>query len=95
VGSPAAGVALRQGPGWAGPAREYLDSVVGWLDGSEAMGSGHGELEDRLLAASREQYRLLLQGHLDERARRERRLGGVTGSDGVAGPGWRTAISGS
>jgi hypothetical protein len=86
VGSLAAGVALPQGPGWAGPAREYLDSVVGWLDGPEAMGSGHGELENRLQVASREQYRLLFQGHLDERARRETRRTGVTGSDGVARP---------
>jgi hypothetical protein len=35
---------------------------------------------------SREQYRLLLQGHLDERARREKRRRGVTGSDGVPRP---------
>lgn len=73
-------------PGWAGPAREYLESVVGWLDGPAAQGAGHGELEDRLLVCSREQYRLLLQGHLDERARRERRRSGVMGSDGVARP---------
>ena len=48
--------------GWADPAREHLNSVVGWLDGPEAMGAEHGELEDRLRVHSREQYRLLLQG---------------------------------
>src|SRR5674476_731744 len=76
--------------GWADPAREYLDSVVNWLDGPEAMGAGHGDLEARLQVYSREQYRLLLQGHLDERARLEKRRGGVTGSDGVPRPRART-----
>jgi hypothetical protein len=60
--------------------------MVVWLDGPEAMATQHGELEERLQVHSREQYRLLLQGHLDERARRERRRGGVTGSDGVPRP---------
>jgi len=50
------------------------------------MGAGHGELEARLQVDAREQYRLLLQGHLDQRAARERRRGQVTGSDGVARP---------
>jgi hypothetical protein len=57
--------------------------VVAWLDGPEAMGAGHGELEARLQVDAREQYRLLLQGHLDERAVRERRREEVSGSDGV------------
>jgi len=74
------------GAGWAGPVRRYLESVVQWLDGPEAMGAGHGELEARLQVHSREQYRLLLQGHLDERARLERRRTGVTGSDSVSRP---------
>src|SRR5207344_3660888 len=74
------------GAGWAGPARRYLESVVEWLDGPEAMGAGHGELEARLQVHSREQYRLLLQGHLDERARREACRHGVTGSDGRSRP---------
>lgn len=60
--------------------------MVAWLDGPEAMATEHGDLEDRLQVHSREQYRLLLQGHLDERARRERRRPGVTGSDGVLRP---------
>jgi hypothetical protein len=46
------------GAGWAGPVRRYLESVVEWLDGPEAMGAGHGELEARLQVHSREQYRL-------------------------------------
>jgi hypothetical protein len=74
------------GAEWAGPARRYLESVVAWLDGPEASAAGHGELEARLQVHSREQYRLLLQGHLDERARLELRRSGVTGSDGVLRP---------
>jgi hypothetical protein len=74
------------GAGWAGPVRRYLESVVEWLDGPEAMGAGHGVLEARLQVHSREQYRLLLQGHLDERARLEKRRSAVTGSDGVSRP---------
>jgi hypothetical protein len=74
------------GAGWAGPVRRYLESVVEWLDGPEAMGAGHGQLEARLQVHSREQYRLLLQGHLDERARLEKRHSAVTGSDGVSRP---------
>jgi len=69
--------------GWVGPAREHLESVVAWLDSPQAMDAGHGELEARLQVDAREQYRLLLQGHLDERAERERRREEVTGSDGV------------
>jgi hypothetical protein len=59
---------------------------VAWLDGTQAMGTGHGDLEERLQVHSREQYRLLLQGHLDERARRELRRADVIGSDGVPRP---------
>ena len=77
---------IGEGPEWARPAREHLDSVVDWLDGPEATGAGHGELEARLQVHSREQYRLLLAGHLDERARREARRHGVTGSDGISRP---------
>ena len=70
------------GVGWAGPAREYLESVVAWLEGPDAMVAGHGELETRLQVDSREQYRLLLQGHLDARAAREPRRKDVTDNDG-------------
>jgi hypothetical protein len=72
--------------GWAGPAQEHWESMVAWLDGSEAMATGHGDLETRLSVQGREQERLLLQGHLYERAARETRRTGVTGSDGVARP---------
>ena len=71
---------------WAGPAWEHWESMVAWLDGSEAMTTGHGDLEARLSVEGREEQRLLFQGHLEERAARERRRTGVTGSDGVARP---------
>jgi hypothetical protein len=68
---------------WARVTREHLESVVAWLDGPEALNAGHGELEARPQIDMREQYRLLLQGHLDARAAREPRRSGVAGSDEV------------
>ena len=59
---------------WAGPAREHWETMVAWLDGPEAMTTGHGDLETRLSVEGREEQRLLFQGHLEERAARERRL---------------------
>jgi hypothetical protein len=58
--------------------------VVSWLEGPAAGEVSHAELEDRLLADSREVFRLLLQGHLDLRAAAETRRGEVRGADGVA-----------
>ena len=78
-----AGAGLDAWPQWTKPIFDHLAPVVAWLDGPEAMATGHGGLEARLQIDSRETYRLLLQGHLDERARREPRLPAVTGSDGV------------
>src|SRR5664280_529884 len=69
---------------WAGPAWEHWETMVAWLDGPEAMTTGHGDLETRLSVEGREQQRLLMQGHLEERAARETRRTGVTGNDGVA-----------
>ena len=81
----AQGSAAPGGPaGWAAPAREFFESVVAWLDGPEAMAADHAQLEQRLLVDQREQYRLLYQGHLDDRAARENRRASVVGSDGTA-----------
>ena len=79
-----AGSGLDAWPQWTGPALDHLSGVVAWLDGTAAMAADHGALEARLQVDSRETYRLLLQGHFDERARREPRLPTVTGSDAVA-----------
>ncbi len=63
--------------------RERFEGTLVWLEGGEASGLAHGELEARLQVDARELYRLLLQDHLDLRAQREIRIGRVAGADGV------------
>jgi hypothetical protein len=63
--------------------REVFAQTGEWLQGPEAAALEHGELEELLEARGREMMRLLLQGHLDLRAARERRQEQVTGPDGV------------
>jgi hypothetical protein len=50
-----------------------FELILGWLDGDQAAGLTHAELEDQLDAAGRELLRQLLQDHLDLRAQRETR----------------------
>ncbi len=69
-------------PGRFAGSRELFDAELMWLSGQEAAGLSHGELEDRLLACSRELHRRLLDEHLELRAERERRIGEVRGVDG-------------
>jgi hypothetical protein len=57
--------------------------VVGWLGGHEAAQLAHAELEDRLSADMREVICQLFQDHLDLRAEREERLGGVRDAHGA------------
>jgi hypothetical protein len=64
--------------------RDRLETVLGWLEGAEAAGASHGELEARLQAESRELFRQLLEEHLQLRAQREHRLAGVRAADGTA-----------
>ncbi|MCA1700301.1 MAG: ISKra4 family transposase [Actinobacteria bacterium] len=70
--------------------------MVEFLRGSEAAGATHEELEARLETVGRELICQLLQDHLDLRAARERRSGGVIDADGVAHnavePGHRRAL---
>ncbi len=66
--------------------RDRFEEVVGFLDGDGASGLSHAELEDRLNTEGRELLRLLFQDHLDLRAEREPRLGGVLDADGVDRP---------
>jgi hypothetical protein len=54
--------------------REAFEAVLGWLEGKEAGGLSHGDLEARLQVAARELFRRLLQDHLDLQAGRETRL---------------------
>jgi hypothetical protein len=63
--------------------RELFESVVGFLDGTQAAGLEHAELETRLQTRSRELFRQLMQDHLDLRAQREQRLPGVIDAEQV------------
>jgi hypothetical protein len=62
--------------------RERFETLVGWLDGTDAAGLTHAELEARLDADGRQLLCQLLQDHLDLRAHRERRVA-VIDAEGV------------
>ncbi len=66
-----------------GRSRARFEALVAWLDGEQAAGLTHAELEARLQVDSRELFRELLQEHLDLRAQQEPRLDQVVGADGV------------
>ena len=78
---------VREQPGAAAGgfacARERFEGIVGWLEGEQAAGFEHAELEARLECEGRELLCALLQDHLDLRAGREHRLAGVADSAGV------------
>src|SRR5437764_304346 len=63
--------------------REQFESLLSFLDGSDAAGLSHAELEDRLDRDGRELLRRLLDDHLALRAVREQRLEQVIGDEGV------------
>jgi len=63
--------------------RERFGSLVGFLDGADAAGLSHAELEEHLDVHGRELLRCLLGDHLALRAVREPRLEQVTGDEGV------------
>ena len=63
--------------------REQFESLLGFLDGSDAAGLSHGELEERLDRDGRELLRRLLDDHLALRAVREQRLEQVIGDEGT------------
>jgi hypothetical protein len=66
-----------------GSSREQFASLVSFLDGADAAGLSHGELEERLDRDGRELLRRLLDDHLAIRAVREQRLEQVVGDEGV------------
>jgi hypothetical protein len=66
-----------------GRSRACFAELVGWLEGSEAAGLSHAELEDQLDRRGRELLRQMLQGQLDLRALQERRAEEVKDADGV------------
>ena len=63
--------------------REQFESLVGFMDGTDAAGLDHAGLEERLDRDGRELLRRLLDDHLALRAVREQRLGSVVGDDEV------------
>jgi hypothetical protein len=64
--------------------REAFEEMLVFLEGDQAAGLTHAELEDQLQSTGRELLRQLYQDHLDLRAERERRLGQVQDASGVA-----------
>jgi hypothetical protein len=64
--------------------RELVESVAGFLEGTEAAGLEHAEWETQLQSRSRDLVRQLMQDHLDLRAQREQRLEEVADAEGVA-----------
>jgi hypothetical protein len=62
--------------------RERFDTVLGFLDGTDAAVLSHSQLEDRLDVEGRQLLRQLFQDHLELRAVRESRVE-VTDADGV------------
>jgi hypothetical protein len=66
--------------------RQCFEAVLGFLDGEEACGFEHGELEEHLERQSRELFRRLFQDHLVVRAQREERLGEVVDAKGIPRP---------
>ena len=64
--------------------RNQFESLVSFLDGTDAAGLSHAELEERLDREGRELFRRLLDDHLALRAVREERLEQVVGDEGVA-----------
>ena len=86
---PRAGAASRRPPGESAggdafaASRERFESLIGFLDGADAAGLSHGELEEHLDVHGRELLRCLLEDHLALRAVREPRLEQVTRDEGV------------
>jgi hypothetical protein len=62
--------------------REQFESLVCFLDGTDAAGLSHAELEERVDRDGRELLRRLLDDHLALRAVREQRLDNVVGDEG-------------
>src|SRR6266508_1509012 len=78
------GAASLQAAGGLASSREQFESLVSFLDGSEAAGLSHAQLEERLDRDGRELLRRLLDDHLELRAVREEWLEEVVGADGTA-----------
>ncbi|MGH9082012.1 MAG: ISKra4 family transposase [Acidimicrobiales bacterium] len=69
-----------------GSSRDCLESIVSYLDGDEAGGLTHAELEEQIEGRGRELLRRLFQDHLVLRVEREVRLGHVADAEGITRP---------
>jgi hypothetical protein len=65
-----------------GGSRVCFEELIGWLEGTEAAGLTHAQLEEQLDRRGRELLRRMYQGQLDLRALREQRVE-VTDAEGV------------
>jgi hypothetical protein len=84
VTGPVTGPAATGGAEGFAASRALFDSTLGFLDGAQAAGLAHAELETHLQQAGRELLRRLMQDHLQLRALREQRLPEVTDAGQVA-----------
>lgn len=66
--------------------RDRFEQVLCWLEGGQAAGLSHGELEDRLQLDARDLFRQMLQEHLDLRASSEPRITEVIDAAQVSRP---------
>jgi hypothetical protein len=65
------------------PARDHLEAVIYQLHGDAADQMQHDQVEVLIKKDGNEVMRLLIQGFLDVRAKREERMESVEGSDGI------------
>lgn len=94
--APGAAVSSVAAPEAFTASRGLLEEMTGFLSSTEAVGLGHGELEERLLVDGMALLRQLFQDHLDLRAARETRVvvsdaGGT--SRAVVEPGHHRALA--
>jgi hypothetical protein len=84
TGTAAAGVAVAGVGERFAASRALFETTLGFLDGAQAAGLEHADLETHLQEAGRELFRQLMQDHLELRAQREQRLPEVTDAGQVA-----------
>ena len=72
-----------QPAGFGADSRGCFEQLLGWLEGGQATGLTHAELEDELASRGRELLRRMLQDHLTLRAANEPRLAAVADDAGV------------
>ncbi|MGV1010562.1 MAG: ISKra4 family transposase, partial [Dermatophilaceae bacterium] len=72
-----------QPAGFGADSRGCFEQLLAWLEGGQATGMTHAELEDELASRGRELLRRMLQEHLTLRAANEPRLAAVADDAGV------------